>query len=271
MSKIWTQNEIDSIVYAFESGYTIKEIARKLRTRENNISKIILETGHEIVKGRRNNRRLLHNYFEKIDSEEKAYFIGLLLTDGSITPGKNGRSPVIRIELSEADEEVLRQFQYEIQSDAGITYNKRKDRENGTVSITLRSEKMAEDLSVFGIVPNKTYVTDRLPDGIPKEYIPAFLRGVIDGDGSIYYSNGRWHISFTTHFKSVAEDFERLCSELIGKEKHMNVTLHNDVFKVTYNGIYASRLAKICYSNATIGLLRKLRRAVSAMNEIEAG
>ena len=269
--RIWTQNEIDFMVNAFNAGYMIEEIAKKLGTKRQKVSKVLTDAGLEIVKARRNNRRLIHNYFETIDSEEKAYFLGLIFTDGNVMDGGKGRSSAIRIELSEEDEYILQQFQYEIQSDSTISHNKRANRENGTVRICIRSETMAKDLSKYGIVPNKTYITDRLPSNIPEEYIPAFIRGLIDGDGSIYSSNDAWHISFTTHFRSVAEDFERICSGLIGKEKHLTPTEHNGVYKVTYNGKYASELARVCYSNATIGLFRKLRRAVEAINESKTG
>lgn len=44
---------------------------------------------------------------------------------------------------------------------------------------------MANDLAKFGIIPNKTYLTNHLPE-VPKKFLKDFLRGLLDGDGSIY-------------------------------------------------------------------------------------
>lgn len=37
------------------------------------------------------NKRLKEDYFNIIDSEEKAYFLGLLITDGNVSKTKDGR------------------------------------------------------------------------------------------------------------------------------------------------------------------------------------
>ena len=48
---------------------------------------------------------------------------------------------------------------------------------------------MAKSLESLGIIPNKTFILGRF-DCIPEEYELDFIRGVIDGDGSIGVSSG---------------------------------------------------------------------------------
>lgn len=62
------------------------EIAKRYGTKHTKISTILHEHNIPIKKVRHKNRLLREDYFVNIDTEEKAYFLGLLLTDGSIIP-----------------------------------------------------------------------------------------------------------------------------------------------------------------------------------------
>ena len=56
-------------------------------------------------------------------------------------------------------------------------------------------EKLKEDLIKVGIQENKTYNFATL--NIPEEYWNDFMRGYLDGDGSINQSTGSFYISYT--------------------------------------------------------------------------
>lgn len=70
---------------------------------------------------------------------------------------------------------------------------------------------MSDALRKYGIVNNKTYITDHLPI-INEKYNIPFVRGLIDGDGSIYHNAGTWHINFCSHSESVCKEFEYIAS-----------------------------------------------------------
>ncbi len=53
-----------------------------------------------------------------------------------------------------------------------------------------RETKLVAWLSQFGVVPNKSHIL-KFPKNIPVEHIRDFVRGVIDGDGSIWIHNYR--------------------------------------------------------------------------------
>lgn len=129
------------------------------------------------------NPRFNDAYFNKIDTEIKAYFIGLMIADGNVYRYNDGsfRQASISITLLEEDIYLLELFKKEVNCNTKITYDRRGDKVACTVAC--RSDLMADDLARYGIVPNKTNFTylPMLDDSL----MPALFRGILDGDGSI--------------------------------------------------------------------------------------
>ena len=122
------------------------------------------------------------DYFEKIDSPNKAYLLGFITADGSIT-GKYNQS--CSIEINEKDIELIYFAQKEIAPNAVITSCKSNKKNN--VKISFNSVKLCNDLSKYGIVPNKSKIIKEVPlKLIPKEFLCFYFRGLIDGDGCIH-------------------------------------------------------------------------------------
>jgi len=113
------------------------------------------------------------NYFEVIDSEDKAYFLGFIIADGNISKNNNS----VRIIQKETD--ILYEFKKFISFEGPIF-----TRNDGKISfITVASSKMKNDLDKLGISSNKTMVV-KYPD-ISIKLQNHFIRGVFDGDGCI--------------------------------------------------------------------------------------
>ena len=265
--RILSDDEVRFAIHLFDSGVGVTDIAKRLHTRTTSVSKALKNNGRTPKQGSIVIRELRKDYFEQIDSEIKAYYVGLMFTDGSVTLDKSGkRAPNIRLELCETDYGVLYMFRDELGITSSLRYDKRTNRKNGTFTISVRSRELANSLSKYGIVPNKTYTTKSLPN-IPDCYIPAFLHGLIDGDGSIYYSKGAWHVNFCSHSKNICEEFERMCSSLIGKERPMRVQCSDDVYRITYNGVWARKLVELCFRDADYGIARKRLLAMKACED----
>jgi len=118
------------------------------------------------------------HFFQKINCEENAYFLGLLIADGNVFKDNTGRQASISITLDLKDEYMLQKFKEVLQVDTSIGHDGR-----GCGQIAIRSNIMAEDLAKYGVVPRKSYHT-YLPE-IPNQYMWHVLRGIFDGDGSI--------------------------------------------------------------------------------------
>lgn len=127
------------------------------------------------------NPNMVEDYFEIIDSEDKAYFLGYMIGDGNVFTDycTIGYSAMISISANEEDIEVLESFIRQTKVNTTIGNDGR-----GTRQAVIRSNKMAQDLAKYGVVPRKTFLT-YLPKNIPDIYMKDLIRGICDSDGSI--------------------------------------------------------------------------------------
>ena len=133
------------------------------------------------------------SYFEKIDSSNKAYWLGFLYADGCIvTDKRKNNSKHLELSLCKKDSEHLKKFLHCLNSDAKVHFKKSKygNKEYESCRINIYSTKMCEDLTRLGCIPRKTYSL-KFPDDeiVPKSFLKDFLRGFFDGDGCINISN----------------------------------------------------------------------------------
>jgi len=120
------------------------------------------------------------NYFENIDSEDKAYFLGFIAADGCVLDrGINFK--VMTIKINKKDIDILEKFKNKIEFSGNITISKcRPD----MCSIYCTSVKMFNDLSKYYITPRKTNIIE-FPL-IPEKLIHHYMRGYFDGDGCVH-------------------------------------------------------------------------------------
>lgn len=135
---------------------------------------------------------LNENYFETIDSEDKAYWLGFIYADGFITKRKPGHGQnVLGITLAEKDH--LEKFAGNIETNKPVkTYEKKNAYHKGGIShehkLALISNKLVSDVERLGVLERKTFLLENLPN-IPKELKRDFIRGYFDGDGSVFIIN----------------------------------------------------------------------------------
>lgn len=255
----WTDEQKAEIIDDYtKKGMTLAEIGKKFHSKGDTISKYLKSWGISINR-RKKNRLIDERFFSIIDSAEKSYFLGLLFADGSVVLDSE-RAPNISLELEEKDKEILETFQSLLNCQNSLYYNKRDGRKNGTYTFNVRSQLLADDLAKFNIIPNKTYKTTQVV--FPESFLVDFLRGYIDGDGSIYQDANGWHLSITGHCKNVIAQFQNQLDSLIGKKRSNAITCYQNVHKATWNGNEAKQLMKLLYlENNGIALSRKRIRA----------
>jgi len=136
---------------------------------------------------------MYNSEFQKIDTEAKAYFLGLMFADGCISNKKNNYQKCIRLSLTDSqiidDLHVHFPFLNKEEFDFG-KYNS-----NCHIQYGLRktSVKMFDDLVKSGLFERKSYENKihlKIPN-IDENLIHHFIRGYFDGDGSINISTKR--------------------------------------------------------------------------------
>lgn len=130
-------------------------------------------------------------YFNEIDSHDKAYFLGLIASDGSIV--KSRKQYQLTISLLESDRNVLEELSKKIgYVDRPLSIiNSKKYKPNvyyncrNQVRFTCGHFEITNTLIELGIVPNKSLILKNILINIPKNYRKSFILGYFDGDGSI--------------------------------------------------------------------------------------
>jgi len=128
--------------------------------------------------------KLDENYFEKIDTEEKAYWLGFIYADGFITKRKQGQN-ILGITLHEI--EPLEKFTKAISTNKPIrSYisNSKYKKNSVEYKTAIVSNKVVQDLESHGVVERKTF-TLKFPK-LPENLTSHFIRGYFDGDGSVF-------------------------------------------------------------------------------------
>lgn len=133
------------------------------------------------------------HYFQNIDTEFKAYFLGLLFADGHIDYTHTKRNYCICLSLNEEDGYLVEKFAEEVKTSLKVKYYTR-ERENGkirkTAVLRLSSKEMYEDLINLGMTEIKVDNLIHLPF-LEGEMMRHFIRGYFDGDGSVYWSHNK--------------------------------------------------------------------------------
>ena len=193
------------------------------------------------------------DFFEKIDNEDKAYWLGFITADGCI---KNNNS--LNIFLKDTDINILKRFLVSIEATNKIINEKRfvNNKFIKAVGIRLFDVKICNDLKKYGVVPRKTFIAKFNPDNhIPPQYINAYIRGLFDGDGWVSdFSNGH-EIGFCGTYNIC----NNIC-EIFNKQLNVKckVTKIKSIYRIRIsnkNGIQT--IAKYMYNNAHNYLQRK--------------
>ena len=175
----------EHVLELYKSGKNLIEISKiyGTPTRTTQVKKILLKNNIEIRSNRK--RALNENFFEKIDTKEKAYLIGLILSDGSIDNTGYGFSFISK------DLDLVELFKEKIESEHKIckveTFDKRTNKTYTRYTLHICSKLIVKHLNNLGITNNKSFTCD-LPE-INSDLFWHFLRGLFDGDGSISKEN----------------------------------------------------------------------------------
>lgn len=133
------------------------------------------------------------DFFEKIDSEEKAYWLGVVASDGHVNLKNNN----VKLTLKYIDYDLVFKFAEALDYDGPI---KVEDVETVLPSgekckskiaqVTICSKKLVSSLVKLGFDNHKTYTLDFDFSNIPQELLKHFLRGYFDGDGTCNITRG---------------------------------------------------------------------------------
>lgn len=212
------------------------------------------------------------HYFDQINTEEKAYWLGFLWADGNISKPKRlvkgEEKPFYRIEVSlkYEDHEHLERFKKALNAETEVKKSHTNFPQSERCRFSFNSKHMWETLNSYGCTPRKS-LTLMFPNANifeNKSLIKHFIRGYVDGDGCLSFTN-------TNHTKAILSilgtenvltnlqhwlplEFE---NELYGKKDE-----NSNVKVLAFNGHRAYYVARYLYKDCNVCLKRKYDRYI---------
>lgn len=214
------------------------------------------------------------NYFEIIDTEDKAYWLGFLAADGAINEHKHYKT--VELGLAAVDTSHLEKFVVSIDGEKEMVKNritKSKGKEYPSCRVTVNCTKMANDLIDKGITPRKSH-TLQFPTFLPDSLIKHFMRGYFDGDGGVQVRNGTTLAINILGNEDFLTDYLKKLSQLLGVPiQKMYSKSTSNVKTIYYYGKNAAKILDFFYGNAFVYLDRKydkfykLKKAIKEKEE----
>jgi hypothetical protein len=219
------------------------------------------------MKNLKNRKRNLNGIFEKIDTEEKAYWLGFLYADGCIYSGG------IRVALSIIDKNHIEKLHKFFNKKGKISFLKEKPFNSknkeyickAQIVYDLNDVETLEILSKYGFCKNKTQYGKLDLTLIPFELEKHFWRGMIDGDGSIYFNKNtkRGGMQLTGSYDSLLH-FQKFIKNNLNRDK--NITKDKNIFTIKIRENLSKDLCNLLYSDCSIYLKRKYEKALIFIN-----
>lgn len=218
------RNQVIQMYLNFESVNSIKN---KLGITQSKINRILKEGNvPRISQSKRNNPHLIEDYFTEINDVNKAYWVGWLITDGSLLDKDHS----ISISLQKGDQHILEVLQKDLQID-----NKIKPFNGDYVKFYFSCKSLYTDLLKYGLKQNKTF--DITIPELDDSLYPALLRGCFEGDGGLSILNSRGkeelELSFTGNIYTVTK-FNELISKFTGI-KLRKITKNNSIYRIRWS------------------------------------
>lgn len=215
MQKTKRNRQIDQqIINLYNSGLSTYEVAEKIKCSQTCVLNCLKQNNITRRSTSSYNTKYITNYnfFDKIDNEQNAYFLGLLYADGNVYV-KNNHSYEVSIQLQESDKLILEKLRDYLCKN--LLLKQIINKKNGKLHYLLKinSKELCINLINLGCIPDKSLKL-KFPE-IKKQYIVHFIRGYFDGDGSLYskkpsktgHVNYGWQITSTFNFCNYVKNY----------------------------------------------------------------
>lgn len=249
-----TEEQLQEIGGRFANGDKLKTLASENDIQPGNLYQLLLRRN---LQARRTGGTVslvsdVNCFSDPFNNPTAAYFVGLLMADGSIS--KRG---CVSFGVKESDGAVVHALNEFLGGKYAVSLRRPSAGKYGsssTVRISFQCTKVAEDLKKWGVSQRKTETAEVL-GGVNR--LAAFWRGMVDGDGYVSNPRGCPRISLcgTQRVCEQFATFVRLHSPQ-WKGDVAN-TSHRFLKTVTAGGKSALPIAKALYTPGCIAIPRK--------------
>jgi dUTP pyrophosphatase len=160
------------------------------------------------------------NMFDNIDSNEKAYLLGWIASDGTI------RKAGFQISIRDYDKDVLEKINKVLFLDELPILESKNNMVNLTVNSEIIAKKLTEIFKIKELIEeNESYII-KFPN-IDKKYLYYFIRGVFEGDGHFRYTKKNPVCGITSCSSEFLEEIIKRCE--------LKCNINNNMFELCGN------------------------------------
>jgi len=253
-----TLEQEQQVLALYKSTQFIGEIAKEVGIDRHAVSQVLREnpsSGYDPTTSRRHTYFYDERFFRTIDNEARAYFFGLLASDGWLKH-ENDRACAVCISLHEQDVKILNRFSATFGQQAPHPKYKPSKQQ---YRLEFHSAQMCQDLEAKGFGRDKTFSLGDIAQFVPSELHKHFVRGVFDGDGGWFVEKYRLRFNFrgTDDFLFSLQNILPVQSRVTsrGKWKRLYSTRHQDAIAL---GVWM-------YEDSTLFLERKYVKFISGI------
>ena len=204
------------------------------------------------------------NLFRNIEYKEIAYIVGLFWSDGFIVQNRIGIENI---------KEDIDNIKYLFENIGDFCYNERlrKGRTKKVACIQYCSKEIVDIFKEYNF-ENKSKVSPNLIKmGIKDENIKYFIRGIMDGDGCINFSNNHPQIYFAITYEQDWTYLEDMVKQLNIKYSIRRIINKKSMHSILYIGGKTNSLLfldwlYLNYDKDKIGLMRKYNKYIEIVN-----
>jgi len=181
MQKRTTKKQKKEIVKRYLAGENATDIAPDYKITNVAILGLLHRRNVKIRSQSQIQRKYLINetYFDDINTQKKAYFLGFLYADGYNNINRNS----VTLGLIEKDKEILIKLNNLLQSKKPLQYVElKKGNQQNQYRLVIANKHISKKLSELGCVQAKTYILE-FPEWLNNNLYSHFIRGYFDGDG----------------------------------------------------------------------------------------
>ncbi len=249
----------DIITALTEAGHSTRAIGRMLGHSKSTIGAVVERSNAEPVERWRGCEN--PDFFEQVDTPEKAYWLGFISADGCIVATKTlPEGSHLNLKLAIRDKGHLVKLKETLGAFAAIRTGLHDGfgKLMGYAEFNLRSGRITESLVALGVTPRKSATL--VPWDGPADLMPHYWRGMFDGDGSLAIKSPTLFTAFLCGSEACVRAFQAWAHEVCG-------TTATPYFKtgcwyVSISGRYqVPKLVRVMYENAPVSLDRKQERA----------
>ncbi len=263
--------DLQEVKKLYESGMTCGQIAEKFNCSRSYIEQKVKTVTTIRKRSDYGRKKFNEDFFEVIDSEIKAYWLGFIYADGCVKVHRGTKYISIKVQDKEICDNFIRDIEGSFTTKTYMMKKINSEERREVYLAECSSKKMFSDLNKLGVVERKSLIlTFPTEQQVPKHLMPHFIRGYFDGDGTVITGTrfGHTYSKVKTPYIKIGFNGTKEMLEGINKYIPETMSIHKEKRRPDTNTYFCyksgtktiKKIFDYLYKDATVYLSRKYQK-----------